>query len=134
MKTYRVARVAEVIREVASETILFGLKDPRIKDVTVTRVEVSADLQHAKIYVSIMGSAKEQELCLHGLRHAAGYLQKKVGGRLTTRYTPALQFVVDKGVKNSIEITRLLKEALAEVSPPGGGTADGTAEEERSPS
>ena len=56
MKTHRLARVAEVIREVASETILFELRDPRVKGVTVTRAEVSADLQHAKVFVSIMGT------------------------------------------------------------------------------
>jgi ribosome-binding factor A len=113
MKPYRLERVAEAIREVASQTILFELSDPRVKDVTVTRAEVSADLQHAKVYVSVMGSEKEQELCMHGLRHATGYVQRKVGDRLQIRFTPAIQFVVDKGVKNSIEITRLINEAKA---------------------
>jgi ribosome-binding factor A len=51
MKQHRVARVSEVIREVASETILFELRDPRVKNVTVTRAEVAGDLQHAKVYV-----------------------------------------------------------------------------------
>ena len=77
MKANRLARVAEVVRECASETILFELSDPRVKGVTVTRAEVSGDLQHAKVYVSIMGSAKEQSLCLHGLRHAAGFIQAR---------------------------------------------------------
>jgi ribosome-binding factor A len=128
---HRVERVAEVIREVASETILFELRDPRIKGVTVTRAEVSADLQHAKVYVSIMGTPKEQELCMHGLKHAAGYVQSKVGDRLTSRYTPVLKFVRDEGVKKSIEITRLINEALAQSAPaPAAGSADGPAEEE----
>ena len=69
MKPHRLARVAEVVREVASETILFQLRDPRVKGVTVTRAEVSADLQHAKVFVSIMGTAAEQKLTMHGLRH-----------------------------------------------------------------
>ena len=59
MKTHRLARVAEAVREVASETILFELRDPRVKGVTVTRAEISGDLQHAKVYVSIMGSPQE---------------------------------------------------------------------------
>src|SRR5207302_1875759 len=59
MKTHRLARVAEAIREVASETTLYELRDPRVKMVTVTRAEVSGDLQHAKVYVSIMGTPKE---------------------------------------------------------------------------
>src|SRR6476469_8581969 len=110
MKSHRLARVAEVIREVASETILFELQDPRVKNVTVTRAEVSADLQHAKVFVSIMGTPKEQDLTMHGLRHAAGYVQSKLGGRLKTRFTPAVKFVLDEGVKKSIEITRLINE------------------------
>lgn len=114
MKAHRLARIAEVIREVASETILFELKDPRIKGVTVTRTEVSADLQHAKVYVSVMGTTKEQELCMHGLRHAAGFVQAKVGDRLQTRFTPVIKFLLDEGVKKSIEISRLINEALGQ--------------------
>src|SRR5438309_5532336 len=113
MKPHRLARVAEVIREVASETILFELRDPRVKNVTVTRTEVSGDLQHAKVYVSIMGTPKEQELCMHGLANAAGFIQSKLGDRLQTRFTPVIRFVLDQGVKNSIEISRLINEALA---------------------
>jgi len=112
MKQHRLARVSEVIREVASETILFEMKDPRIKNVTVTRAEVAADLQHAKIYVSVMGSPKEQDLCMHGLRNAAGFVQAKLGDRLKTRFTPVVRFVLDQGIKNSIEISRLINEAL----------------------
>lgn len=114
MKTHRLARVREVIREVASETILFELKDPRVKGVTVTRAEVSGDLQHAKVFVTIMGSPAEQALCLHGLRHAAGFIQSKLADRLQTRFTPTIRFEIDQGVKNSIEVSRLINEALAE--------------------
>src|ERR1700736_5453727 len=117
MKTHRLARVAEVVREVAAETILFELQDPRVKGVTVTRTEVSADLQHAKVFVSVMGSPKEQELCMHGLRHAAGFVQSKLGARLKTRFTPVIRFVLDEGVKKSIEVTRLINEALAQSRP-----------------
>jgi ribosome-binding factor A len=124
MKTYRLARVAEAVREVASETILFELRDPRVKLVTVTRAEVSGDLQHAKVYVSIMGTDKEQQLSLRGLRHAAGFIQSKLAARLQTRFTPALSFVLDKGVKNSIEMTRLINEALAESPPPAVPNSD----------
>src|SRR5919204_2799333 len=131
MKPHRLARVSEVVREVASETILFELRDPRIKGVTVTRAEVSGDLQHAKVFVSVMGSAKEQELCLHGLRHAAGFVQSKLAGRLKTRFTPVVRFVLDQGVKKSIEVTRLINEALAQSAPRAeAGSADGAAEEE----
>jgi len=113
-------RVAEVVREVASETILFELRDPRVCGVTVTRAEVSGDLQHAKIYVSVMGSPSEQKLCLHGLNHASGFIQSKLATRMKTRFTPVIHFILDQGVKNSIEISRLINEALAQ-SPSGSG-------------
>lgn len=129
MKAHRLARVAEVVREVASETILFELKDPRVKMVTVTRAEVSADLQHAKVYVSVMGSEKEQELTMHGLKHATGFVQAKLAARLKTRFTPAIKFIKDEGVKKSIEVTRLINEALAQSRPTeAAGGADGAAE------
>jgi ribosome-binding factor A len=75
MKRHRLERVAEVVREVAANAVLFDLRDPRVKMVTVTRAEVSADLQHAKVYVSVMGSERQQQLALHGLQHAAGFVQ-----------------------------------------------------------
>jgi ribosome-binding factor A len=102
----------------------------------VTRAEVSGDLQHAKIYVSIMGSKKEQELTMHGLRHATGFVQSKLANRLQTRFTPAIQFVLDEGVKKSIEMTRLINEALGQSAPVAGeaadaaGSIDGTMEED----
>ena len=115
MKAHRLERVAEVIREVASETILYELRDPRIRNgmVTVTRAEVSGDLQHAKVYVSIMGTPKDQKLCLPGLEHAAGFIQSKVGDRMKSRYVPHLEFVLDEGVRNSQEVARLLAEERA---------------------
>jgi ribosome-binding factor A len=110
MKAHRLARVSEVVREVAASTILFELKDPRVKNVTVTRAEVSADLQHAKVYVSLMGTEKEQNLTMHGLKAAAGFIQSKLAKRLTSRYVPHVTFVLDEGVKKSIEIARLIRE------------------------
>ena len=130
MKTHRLARVAEAIREVASETILFEMRDPRVKKVTVTRAEVSGDLQHAKIYVSIMGTEKEQQLTMHGLRHAAGFIQKKLADRLQTRFTPVVQFVLDEGVKRSIEMTRLINEALGQSAPEHTPPAEASEAEE----
>lgn len=117
MKSHRLARVNEVIRETAANAILFELKDPRVKkNVTVTRAEVSADLQHAKVYVSVMGSEKEQLLTMHGLKSAAGYVQTKVADRLTSRYVPHITFVLDDGVKKSIEIARLIREGNEQIA------------------
>ncbi len=128
MKPYRLARVAEAVREVASETILYELHDPRVKRVTVTRAEVSGDLQHAKVYVSIMGTEAEQKLTLRGLHHAAGFIQSKLAKRLQTRFTPIVTFVLDKGVKHSIEMTRLINEALSQGAPPAPAETEETEE------
>ena len=71
--------------------------------VTVTHVEVMPDMRQAKVHVSVMGSDTKQKLCLRGLQSAAGYLQSKIANRIETRYTPRLEFVLDMGVKKSIE-------------------------------
>lgn len=112
MNSRRTARVASVIREVVSNAILFELRDPRIAHVTVTRVEVSGDIQHANVFVSIMGDEKAQTLCMHGLQSSAGFLQSKLAERIKTRYTPQLRFVLDEGVKMSFEVTRIIQEVL----------------------
>ena len=92
--------------------ILADLKDPRIRDVTVTYVEVSPDMRQAKVHVSVMGDETKQQLSLRGLQNAAGFLQSKVAKRIDTRYTPRLTFVLDLGVKRSIEISQILQRVL----------------------
>jgi ribosome-binding factor A len=131
----RLERVAEAIREVVSSAILMQMKDPRVQGVTVLRVEVTGDLRHAKVFVSLMGDARQQKLTLHGLEHARGFLQSKIAERLQTRWTPVIHFVVDESVKKSIEISRLIDQALAkppaagaETDPPAAG-APGAAED-----
>jgi ribosome-binding factor A len=108
----RLLKAAEAIREVVSMAILTELRDPRVKNVTVTGVEVMPDMKSAKVLVSIMGTEKEQKLSLDGLQNSAGFLQRKIADRIETRYTPRLTFVMDKGVKNAIEINRILHEVL----------------------
>ena len=112
MTSRRVLKAAAAIREVVSMAILVELKDPRIENVTVTYVEVSGDLRNAKVHVSVMGDETKQQLSLHGLQSSAGFLQQKVAKRITTRYVPRLQFVLDQGVKISIEVTRILGELV----------------------
>jgi len=120
MTTRRIAKLSKAILEQVSTSILFELKDPRVKNVTVTRTELSADAQHAKVYVSILGDEKAEALCLRGLNSARGFLQAKVAARLQTRYTPLLSFIVDPGVKQSAAVSRLLREVL----PPDNASED----------
>jgi ribosome-binding factor A len=108
----RLLKAAEAIREVVSMAILTELRDPRVKDVTVVSVEVLPDMKSAKVHVSIMGDEKQQQLSLSGLQNAAGFLQRKIADRIDTRYTPRLQFVLDQGVKKSLEVSRILREVL----------------------
>lgn len=112
MSSRRTARVASVIREVVSTTILLELRDPRIKNVTVLGAEVSPDLRYAKVRISVMGTEKEAALTLHGLNSARGYIQSKVADRVKTRYTPELRFEIDSGVQKSAEASRILREVL----------------------
>ncbi|HEY2761785.1 MAG TPA: 30S ribosome-binding factor RbfA [Pirellulales bacterium] len=115
MSSRRLLKAAAAVREVVGLSILADLKDPRIRDVTVTHVEISPDMRHAKVHVSVMGNETQQQLSLRGLQSAAGFLQAKIAERIETRYTPRLMFVLDQGVKKSIEMARILKQVL----PPG---------------
>ncbi len=112
MSSRRVLKVAEAIREVVAMAILTDLRDPRVQDVTVTFVEVTADLRQAKVHVSVMGDEAKQQLSVRGLQNSAGYLQQKVSNRVDLRYTPTLKFVLDRGIKNAFEVTRILEDVL----------------------
>jgi len=117
MSSRRTAKVAEAVREQVSTSILFELKDPRVKNVTVTQVEVSPDLRYAKVFVSVMGDEKTQRLTMRGLESARGFLQSMIAERVQLRYTPILHFQLDDGIKKSIEASRLLREVLAKETP-----------------
>jgi ribosome-binding factor A len=127
MTSRRVQKAAQAIREVVSMAIIADLRDPRIADVTVTYVEVSADLRLAKVHISVMGDEIKQNLCLHGLRSSAGFLQNKISNRIDTRYTPRLRFELDQGVKTSIAISKLLDDVL-----PAESAVDNTLDETES--
>lgn len=129
LQARRALKAAEAIRQVVSMAILRELKDPRIRDVTVTYVEVSPDLRHAKVHVSVMGDETKQRLSLRGLRSAAGYLQAKCAERIDTRWTPKLEFVLDQGVKRSIEIARILEEVFPSGSQPRESALDDSSDD-----
>jgi ribosome-binding factor A len=112
MSSRRLLKAAAAIRQVVSMAILTELKDPRVRDVTVTHVEMTPDMREAKVYVSIMGDTVRQDLSLRGLQNARGFLQGKIAERIETRYTPRLRFVVDLGVKRSIEVAEILDRVL----------------------
>ena len=119
MSSRRLLKAAEAVREVVSMAILTQVRDPRVKDVTVTHVEMAPDMRSAVVSVSVMGSDAKQELALRGLASSAGFLQAQIAERIETRYTPRLTFKLDGGVKRSLEIAQVLDEVLPspEVSP-----------------
>jgi len=124
MTSRRLLKAAEAIREVVSMSILTELRDPRVKNVTVTSVEVAPDMKSAKVNVSIMGDETQQRLTLNTLQSAAGFLQHRIADRIETRYTPRLQFQMDKGVKNSLEVARILADVLPKnQTPPANESA-----------
>jgi ribosome-binding factor A len=110
----RQLKAAEAIREVVAMSILTDLRDPRVRDVTVLGVEVTADMREAKVSVSVMGDETQQNLTLRGLQNSAGFLQAKIADRIETRYIPKLQFVLDKGVKNVLAVGEILNRIREE--------------------
>ena len=114
MSSRRLLKAAEAIREVVASSILTELRDPRVRDVTVVGVKVSPDMREAKISVSVMGDESQQQLSLRGLQNAAGFLQSKIASRIDTRHTPRLQFVIDKGVQQSLLVGEILEKIKRE--------------------
>jgi len=116
MKSFRPERVASVVQQVVSEAIAQKLSDPRIAAMTsVTRVEVSHDLEHAKVFVSVMGDEAVQRRTMQGLKSAAGMVQKLLAGELPIRQCPHLSFQLDESIKRAAETYRLIDEAMAEI-------------------
>ena len=117
----RVERIGSLIRTILAEAIQTRLNVPRIPPVTsITRVEVSADLSVARVFVSVLAPEPKQELCLRALCSSAGHLRWLLGRELTLRKTPALDFRLDQSLKRGFETCQLI-DRLAQERP---GTAE----------
>ena len=108
MSTDRMRRVDEAIREVLSDAVGQGLKDPRIGFVTVTDVKTSPDLRHARVYVTVLGDTAQRESSLTGLQSAHGLLQRTVARELRMKRTPTLRFVYDDTTDRALHIEEIL--------------------------
>ena len=116
MKSHRPERVANVIRTVVSDAIANKLSDPRIQPMSsVTRVEVSGDLEYAKVWVSVMGDPAVQRRTITGLQSARGYVQGLLARKLPIRHCPRISFHLDESVKRAAETVRLIDEAMSEL-------------------
>jgi ribosome-binding factor A len=102
-------RVNEAVRQVLSEAV-GELKDPRIGFVTITGVETSADLRHARVFVSVLGSEAKREKTLSGLTAAHGVLQARLARELRMKRTPQLAFEYDPTVERGVRMTQLIDE------------------------
>ncbi|MDY6899790.1 MAG: 30S ribosome-binding factor RbfA [Cyanobacteria bacterium J06628_3] len=108
----RVSRVAELIRREVSQMLLNGIKDDRVGTgmVSVTDVDVSGDLQHAKIYVSIYGTDEAREETMAGLKSATGYVRSELGSRVRLRRTPEVIFLEDRSIERGNKVLSLLNQ------------------------
>ncbi len=106
----RVERVAALIRRETSELLLHGIRDERVHQgmVSITDVEVSGDLQHCKIFVSIYGEDADKQNVLEGLKAASGYLRGELGRRLQMRRAPEVVFQLDRGIEKGTSVLNLL--------------------------
>ena len=106
----RPEQVAETIRQVVADLLVRGdVRDPRVGSVTVTRVEVTGDLSHARVYVSAPGDDAARAQAVEGLRSAAGFLRTRVARVLTTRSVPELHIEADRGLEHAARINELLE-------------------------
>jgi len=110
----RPEQVAELVRQVLSDAITREVRDPRVGFVTLTRVEVSGDLGHAQVFVSVAGEAAERQRAVEGLRSAAGFLRSRVAKALATRTTPELHFELDRGAEHAARINAMLADLKRE--------------------
>jgi ribosome-binding factor A len=108
MRSDRLRRVDEAVRQVLSDTVTAELKDPRVGFVTVTAVRTAPDLRHARVFVSVLGDAAEREATLDGLRSAHGFLQRRVADELRLKHTPTLSFEYDDTVERGMRISQLI--------------------------
>lgn len=110
MGQLRLEKIQEFIKQEVSTIILTELKDPRIGFVTVTRVEATGDLRHAKVYISLLGNEEQKAETWQGLTKALGFLRMEVGKRLKIRHSPELTLYLDESLDHSVHIQKLLQK------------------------
>lgn len=115
----RVARVAELVKREVSQMLLNGIKDDRVGSgmVSVTDVDVSGDLQHAKIYVSIYGTDEARAQTMAGLRSATGYVRSELGHRMRLRRTPEVVFQEDRSIERGTKVLSLINQLSRDRKP-----------------
>ena len=113
-KSFRKERLNEIVKELLSELILNEVKDPRVGFVTITGVDVSKDLDSAKVYFTVMGGPEDRVESERGLRSARAFLRKTIGRELKLRHSPELRFVYDDTLDRSMGIEEAIKKVHEE--------------------
>ena len=115
----RPEQVGEAIRQAVTDALLREVRDPRVGFVTVTHVQVTNELSHAKVMVAVPGSEEDRQRALEGLRSAAGFFRSRVAKALTTRVVPELHFELDRGIEHAARINELLEAVRRDGAPEG---------------
>ena len=110
MQGKRADRVAALIKEELGVILLRGIKDPRIGFVTITDVQVSDDLKHARVFYSVLGDDDKKEETAKGLEQARGFLQRDIAHTLKLRFTPRLSFAADSSLDEGIKIDGIIRK------------------------
>ncbi len=106
----RIDKINQRMKEEIGAIVLQELKDPRLAFVTITQAVVSRDLQHAKVYYSVLGTEDQIKKVKDGLSSARGFVRKLIGQRVRMRYTPEIEFILDPSLEYSARIEETLKE------------------------
>jgi ribosome-binding factor A len=112
--SYRQEKLGELIAAELSDLIRTRVKDPRVGFTSITRVEVSGDYRHAKVYVSVMGTPEEQAETMKGLQNATGFLRHELAGRMTLRFMPEIVFKHDHSLEKGAQILALIQQVEQE--------------------
>jgi ribosome-binding factor A len=110
----RAQRVGDQIQRELAELLRLHVKDPRIGMVTVTAVEVSPDLSHAKIFVTHLGGAEQAAAVVAALQHTSGYLRRELSHRLDLYSVPQLHFAYDDSIESGLRLSKLIDDAIAD--------------------
>ena len=105
----RPERVAEMVLRELSQLLIRDLKDPRLRGVTLTRVKMSDDLRHGRVFFSHLEGRAHATESIKGFRSAAGFIRRQMGRALQLRYTPELDFEFDPGIENAARVDHLLR-------------------------
>ncbi|MDD3530260.1 MAG: 30S ribosome-binding factor RbfA [Gallionellaceae bacterium] len=108
----RSRRVAEQIRQELAELLWREVKDPRVKGVTITSVEVTSDLEHAKAWFTVLTG--DREVVAKGLNSSIGFLRRELGHRMRLRLVPSLTFQYDESVERGAHLSQLIDQAVEE--------------------